>query len=78
MTIEHALAMLGLFIVFGLSLFIKRVLMDLVLIGYVSTLIYMTLTDITGWELIFFPVNAGIGIIAIIMLWNHATKGDLI
>lgn len=76
MTASHFVALLVLFILFVLSIWIKRVLVDSMALGYILVLAYVAI--INQWEILFYPILTLMGLITVIMLCAHALRGDLI
>ena len=76
MVTSHFFAVVTLLALFLLAIWIKRVFIDIIILGYIMVLAYMAI--INNWEILFFPIIVGFGLVVTIMLCVHAVKGDLI
>ena len=75
MEITHFVALLPLLILLVLSLvFYGKGLVHLLTLGYTMALALFAVTN--EWEIMFFPVLCGTGIIAVILFFWSMSKGD--
>lgn len=74
---SHLLALIPLILIFVLSLIWNRTgILHLVSLGYCGLLAFLALTN--AWEVLFFPICLGFGIISLILFVICMFNGDWI